>query len=153
MRYLQPQERSAYRVEWQAGKLLRQGKPYQTSLQKRADEPQTDAFVISLEGQFFAGAIQPGKFHHSSFLAGSDLLFAGEWETNQEGQIIKLTNRSGHYKPQSSHLLATLRTLQERGADLSKIELHEYSRNQIAIFSTAKLFMEKGLPNQRVRQP
>jgi hypothetical protein len=105
VRHLTVQERLSYRVECAAGKFLRQGRPYNTTLQKQPIEPQSDAFVISLEGQFLGGAIVPGKFHHSSFLAGGDVLFAGEWETDAAGKIQKISNRSGHYRPQLVHLL------------------------------------------------
>lgn len=155
--FLSKPERSFFVVECCEGKLLRRGKIYDTNEGKKVDEPKTDAFVISPDEELYASAIKAGKFHHSSFLHAGAVIFAGELETNSKGKIIKITNRSGHYKPQQQHLLQALRWFQKRGIDLSGIELHEHSisrPNELFIHSSAEKYLNScGIchPDQQIK--
>ena len=76
-------------------------------------------FVISPKGSLYAGKAALGKFHHSSFLAGGAVLSAGERQTNSQGFLTFVSNKSGHYKPKLSNILAGLSFFQGKGVDLS----------------------------------
>ena len=76
------------------------------------------AMAISLEGHLFVGHTGQTQHHHSSYLGGKSVLFAGGIDTNQTGQISKLDNGSGHYKPRKEDFIAAIRSLDELGADL-----------------------------------
>jgi hypothetical protein len=38
--------------------------------------------------------------HHADLVDGGNVFGAGEIFINQEGNIVRITNESGHYKPQ-----------------------------------------------------
>jgi hypothetical protein len=125
--YVGPNERSAWAVRIEAGKLFRNEKIYVSSENKTLFQSYLDAFVIAPDKTLFAGGIELKKFHHSSFLAGGATIFAGELETDASGNITKITNRSGHYRPQKEHLLQALELFREWKIDLARVHLTEYS--------------------------
>ena len=123
--YLGEGFRDRYRVQFQDGKLHRNGVLFDTANQKTGFSGWGSAiFVIGPDG-FYSGSHSVGEFHHSSFLSGGAVLGAGEIKTNSEGQIISISNKSGHYKPGKGELINTLKFLQDKAIDLSSIELQE----------------------------
>ena len=79
-------------------------------------------FVMSPGGRIYCHQHARGKFHHSSFLAGGDVAAAGELKVRQ-GELQKLTNKSGHYKPGLMQVYQVLQELKGRGFKLSKFGL------------------------------
>jgi Domain of unknown function (DUF4157) len=65
-------------------------------------------------------------WHHSSFLAGGDVIGAGEISTNAEGQIQRLTNGSGHYRPNTAALLNVMDRLEAGGANLDTARIRDF---------------------------
>lgn len=65
-------------------------------------------FVVSPDGQWFAGSHQVGKHHHSSFLGGGAVIAAGEMVCDA-GIVRFITGKSGHYKPSAENILAFVR--------------------------------------------
>jgi hypothetical protein len=63
--------------------------------------------------------------HHSSFLSGEDVLFAGELETRVDGTLESMSNESGHYLPGNKAAAYALAFFQENGVDLSLVEYKE----------------------------
>ena len=61
-----------------------------------------------------------GEFHHSSFLAGAPVSSAGEMLI-VDGQILEITNSSGHYRPDSRLAMQVVDQLKLLGADLSMV--------------------------------
>lgn len=59
------------------------------------------------------------KFNHSSFLSGDSVICGGTIATDKQGRITKISNMSGHYKPDSRNMLMAVQQLYESGADLS----------------------------------
>ena len=78
-------------------------------------------FVISPEKVLYAGETRKDKFHHSSFLAGGPVLGAGEIRVH-EGRLERVTNVSGHYRPDLKRHFNTLLFLAQRGVDLSRVK-------------------------------
>jgi len=74
----------------------------------------------------------PTEFHHSTFLNGVPVLCAGELEVSK-GQITRISNESGHYKPSKKQILQLLQQLQDQGVDLSKaivkVQPNQYTYN------------------------
>jgi hypothetical protein len=58
--------------------------------------------------------------HHSSVLAGKEVTGAGGFETDIVGNLTKVTNVSGHYKPGIAKLMQSVEKLLEQGALLDK---------------------------------
>lgn len=73
-------------------------------------------FVVSPEGEMYAGKHIEGEFHHSSFLAGGPVMAAGELVV-VNGEVRVITAKSGHYTPsrRNMHTLVT-RLVTLRGA-------------------------------------
>ena len=60
-------------------------------------------------------------FHHSSFLAGNPVACAGEIEVRR-GQLIGISNASGHYMPSAGHLYNCLKQIIKHTRGLLKIQ-------------------------------
>lgn len=60
------------------------------------------------------------SFNHSTFNAGKDVICAGTIKAN-DGQLTKITNASGHYKPSRQDLHNAVRFLSDAGIDLSRL--------------------------------
>ena len=68
-------------------------------------------WVMSEKGKLYVGNHVKGLLHHSSFLAGANVMCGGEmWARN--GKIVFLTAKSGHYNPGIEHLVWALRVLE-----------------------------------------
>ena len=84
-------------------------------------------FVADLNGQFyctFGEACPNGQvWHHSSFLSGQAVGFAGGI-TIADGYITEIDTMSGHYKPKPKQILWALQQLQGRyGVELTEVGL------------------------------
>lgn len=64
-------------------------------------------------------------FHHSSFFKGRPVACAGTMEI-KNGCIVEITLLSGHYKPNRKHMLTLLKSLQEKGVDLSQVRVKDH---------------------------
>lgn len=74
-------------------------------------------FVMSPTRNIYSASHKVGKFHHSSFLAGGPVLAAGEWAVNN-GKVVAITAKSGHYKPDEKMFYQMLLKLRRRGVSL-----------------------------------
>jgi hypothetical protein len=104
----------------------------------RFREPQLNCagYVLSLQGELFAGLHAPGSaaecmgknpFYHSSYMAGRDVLCAGRIFVKQ-GNLVGIDNASGHYKPSADHLRRAIRELDRQGVDLEELYCEDISR-------------------------
>lgn len=56
-------------------------------------------YVVDEFDNIYAAQVElPGSFNHSSFLAGKPVKCAGELRFN-DGKLVKINNKSGHYQP------------------------------------------------------
>lgn len=70
-------------------------------------------WVMDTKGNLYVSTRQyPGKFNHSSFLAGGEVLCAGEIVINN-GKITHINNQSGHYGPPREDLLKAINMLEQ----------------------------------------
>ena len=119
VKYLNETERLAYKITVKEdGKLYdAQGQLFDTAhaLSALGSVSGKAIFVMDSEGNFYASNHQPvGKFHHSSFLAGDSVAFAGELDVCA-GELRELTPRSGHYRPTSAQQTQALNRLSALG--------------------------------------
>ncbi len=63
-----------------------------------------------------------GRLHHSSLVAGGDVLFAGTIAF-MDGRVRHMSDSSGHYKPEPWRTRRIVRLLRDRGVDLSQMRL------------------------------
>lgn len=118
VKYLEPAERHNYQVTVADGVVTFNMQAFDTSeMDTRASGKGWAMFVLSHDGKLYSSSQVVDKFHHSSFLAGGNAASAGEWQV-RGGRIIKLKDKSGHYKPDSEMLYRMLIYLHGRGVDL-----------------------------------
>jgi RHS repeat-associated protein len=119
--YLDENQRLAYLVTSKDGLLYdAQGNLLDTgslsSLHSRGGAG-VGIFVMDEYGNIYVGSHEYGEFHHSSFLAGGDVAAAGEIVADN-GHVIGITDKSGHYKPDPEYSNQMLKELQDRGVDV-----------------------------------
>jgi hypothetical protein len=78
-------------------------------------------FVMNGHGDFYSESHKVGKFHHSSFLPGVPVASAGEISI-RAGKVVKVTSKSGHYRPTSLEMVQVLQELESNGVDLATVD-------------------------------
>jgi len=68
---------------------------------------------------------------HSSFLEGLPVQSAGTFKI-KSGNLTKIHNHSGHYAPQTRHLLKMYLTLESFGVNMSKVEVVDSDKLKLA---------------------
>jgi hypothetical protein len=67
-------------------------------------------FVLSPQGELYAGSHIEGKLHHSTFLAGGAVVAAGEMHV-VAGDVRAINSKSGHYCPSRRNMHAMVSRL------------------------------------------
>lgn len=84
-------------------------------------------WVVSESGKLYVGNHVKGMIHHSSFLAGADVMCGGEmWA--RHGKIQLLTAKSGHYNPGIEHLVWALKVLETCVDNFDDIKVMAWKR-------------------------
>lgn len=121
--YLTEAERQSYRIHIKDGKLYEaSGKLFDTrDASTHFSGAGRAIFVMSSTGELYASKVQDvGKFHHSSLLAGADVMAAGEMEV-EEGMLKLVTRKSGHYQPSGLGSWSLRKELQAKGVDTGNV--------------------------------
>lgn len=119
VKYMQSKaEQQKYKVHISEGKLYNSsGAPLDSPNELEG------IFVMDKSGNMY---YQPnpeiGVFHHTSFLAGDEVISAGQLRV-EKGKVKYLDNGSGHYKPEAVHHYQGIYNLIKSGADLSDAEV------------------------------
>jgi hypothetical protein len=99
-------------------------------------------WVISEKGKLYVGNHVKGMVHHSSFLAGADVMCGGEmWARN--GKIVFLTAKSGHYNPGIEHLSWALRVFEtciDNFDDIKVMAWNSYSNKLLLVAPRTSLW-------------
>jgi len=83
-------------------------------------------FVMDRHNQLFAGFKKTGCFHHSSFLQGAPVKMAGTISVNHHGELLAVSNASGHYQPTAEKVKFFLDALDVPEAFLKKLQVECY---------------------------
>lgn len=146
--YYDEAERKKHLIEIKDGKLVQNGVPFNTSGYK-AFYSSTDfaIFVMAPDDSIYAAQYSYGKIHHSSFLSGSSVKFSGELKTDEQGNIVQITNKSGHYWPGEDNLLLFLEVLCQKGVNLSQTQLKVLTPEGIEVtYDSAEQYLKnKGI--------
>lgn len=137
--YLSPEQLELHRVLFAGGRCwhwLSKGdcdRELETHLvnaytgQPSSNQLSWSPFVVSDRGEMFKDvglASHPNvRFHHSSFMAGEDVFFAGEIKIDNTGKVRGVSNLSGRYGPDANALVRCVRFLAEQKLDLSECEV------------------------------
>lgn len=124
--YLDEKQREQFRV------VIHDGKLYYIDTQNGFSLIPCDSigsleetiFVMNAQGDLFIHpAAVTGIIHHSSLLAGSPVMFAGQIQI-KDGKILQIDNLSGHYLPGERNILLGMNYLKTKNAlDDAQIKL------------------------------
>jgi hypothetical protein len=138
-------QQDATRITIAGGRMtLPDGKPLDTRLMVTAlTGPGTGIYVVSGEGHLHVAAHATGKRHHSSLLAGAAVACAGELKVSQ-GRLEWISNKSGHYRPEPTHLVQILRYFDlNYQLDLDSYDVEAYfGKNLSENYSTGTEFLK-----------
>jgi hypothetical protein len=116
-----PEDQEKTRVEFRGGKLFRSA----TSDEKGAAVDTAasvthqsgagfEIFAVDAKNEIHMASHKIGKYHHSSLLAGANVALAGEMKV-ENGKLVYLSNKSGHYVPSAESLVQLLHILEKDG--------------------------------------
>ncbi|XP_010047541.2 IQ domain-containing protein IQM1 [Eucalyptus grandis] len=117
IKYLGPNEREAYEVIIENGKLMYK----QRSELVNTMEGSKWIFVLSTSRALYVGKKEKGVFQHSSFLAGAAITAAGRLVAHN-GILEAIWPYSGHYHPTEENFKEFISFLEEHHVDLSNVK-------------------------------
>jgi len=122
-----PQDLKHYRLDFKEGRIVdATGKNLDTRSAAATNRNRIAGraiYVMDHYGNFYAtNNHKEGKFHHSSFLGGASVACAGEIEVH-DGIVKVITNKSGHYLPERSHLAQAVTSLQLHGVKVTSNQI------------------------------
>lgn len=117
---------------------------------KKRHKKGIEMYVMDYNGNFFMHKkIRPKVdqvgFNHSSLFNAGPISSVGFLHFNDVGEIIAIDNYSGHYKPSDAQIVSALHALQDKGIDLSKIDLYRRISPETTdkdIFNAEKWYIE-----------
>lgn len=153
---LNKEERKTYETKCVDGILQRNNEPFSTLEEMTAHSGKGWViFVIGPNGNLYSGSHLPGVFHHSSFLANSAIMAAGELKTDKNGKITHISSKSGHYKPVDKNDISMLRWFEGRGTNLKEISFNCFVSDGIGMSPSETMIAldylngQKPLPKKR----
>ena len=129
IKYLGPEERKAYEVVVENGRLFykHSGNPVESTRDAKW------IFVLSTSKTLYVGQKSKGTFQHSSFLAGGATLSAGRLVA-ENGVLKAVWPHSGHYLPTEENFQEFVSFLKENNVDLTDVK-----KNPIEDDETSKM--------------
>ena len=126
VRYLSAQERENYRVDIRGGKATDpSGAAFSTAgMFSHESGNGWGIFAMGFQNLLYVAEHAVGAFHHSSFFSGAPIKSAGEICVNN-GKVVGLTNKTGHYKAGPAELKAMLVVLRALGVNLATLAVSD----------------------------
>jgi hypothetical protein len=90
--------------------------------------------------QFFTSMPRINAVHHSSLVAGKDVVGAGEWIV-RKGMLRAISANSGHYRPTMNHLQQSVLALGAAWNSETKVMVYD-SKDKKWIYVPVKEFVE-----------
>ena len=122
--YLTNEERAPHRLSFYDKCCYLNDEIFDTgeSFSLHSDEPGLAIFTIGIDDEVYVNSHIKYKIHHSSEFAGGEVISAGELRA-ENGVIIEISNKSGHYSPKHREMMVMLEVFHEKLGDLSDIQL------------------------------
>ncbi|RLN24669.1 IQ domain-containing protein IQM1 [Panicum miliaceum] len=130
--YLGPNERAAYEVIVEEGRLLYK----QSGELVNTNEESKWIFVLSTSRSLYVGQKRKGKFQHSSFLSGAATTAAGRLVA-KEGVLKAIWPYSGHYLPTEENFREFIGFLEENSVDLADVKRCSVDDDEFPSFKKA----------------
>jgi hypothetical protein len=89
-------------------------------LLRKTIKPNTWIYVADTSFHLYIGIKQSGTFQHSSFMQGARIVSAGLIKI-KDGQVLKMSPLSGHYRPPAKNFKLFIHSLGEAGVDMSHV--------------------------------
>lgn len=114
VKYYTPMEKTAFEVTIKEGRLVDlNGQKANTLFDPDSMSFEHHLFIVDQQLRIFILPFEErGKFHHSSLSAGENILFAGTLGLHQ-GVLREISDKSGHYRPDTQQTLKVLKLLQK----------------------------------------
>ena len=130
--YLTEAERTTYEVTIRNGVLYDStGQRLNTHGGPTSTEPNSAIFVLSADGRLYVSSVHdPGRFHHSSLVAGAPVRAAGEVVV-VNGQIRSVIDKSGHYYPNRYMMRQLGVVLRDNGVNVDTVRFDSIMRRNI----------------------
>lgn len=124
VRYFSSVERAQHEIFIRGGKFYDvNGRELSSDFDAEALSFEDALLVIDRDFRMYVlNGEERGRLHHSSLVAGGDVLFAGTIAF-MDGRIRHMSDSSGHYKPEPWRTRQIVRLLHARGVDLSQMRL------------------------------
>ncbi len=145
--YFTPEERAKHRLMIRNGEFYHEGEKFDSSNLVAHGEEGYAAFTVNANGEisFFKHLCgkpdedQEGEIlFHSSMNAGSPVIAAGEFRI-ENGQLKEINTHSGHYRPSLFNVYRLLNHFQDKGVDLSNVEVLTFNKLPKEISKHCKL--------------
>ncbi len=124
--YLTPEARARHVLHVKDGKLVdANGKSLDPQLGGEGHEKRSGFAIYVMGGDgtvYVSFDHDQGKFHHSSLMAGGPVAGAGDM-TVIDGDLLEISNSSGHYRPPAESLARVTERLTEMGIDMSGVKV------------------------------
>ena len=137
--YLDQDGRKSYRVKFRGGTAMQNDKEFTTVDMKTVFSG--DGFgiwVMNDKGKMYSGSHVKGMMHHSSFLAGGDVMCGGEvYAAN--GKIRFLSAKTGHYQASMHNLMWVLNVLRVSVSNFDEINVLAWSGDNAMMVPASKL--------------
>lgn len=98
-------------------------------------------FVVSAEGTLHVSPHQVGKRHHSSLLAAAPVACAGELICSK-GRLVRISNKSGHYKPEPYYLAQVIRHFGQEGVNLDSFSVVTTDEDGKTEYPSGRVFLD-----------
>lgn len=121
--YLDRAGRRSHRLRFAAGTAMLNGVEFDTKEMQTVHSGRGFAiWVMSDKGRMYVGNHVKGMLHHSSFLAGADVMCGGEMMARM-GKITYLSAKTGHYRAGTEHMVWALGALEARVNNFDQIKV------------------------------
>ncbi|ECY7603715.1 TPA: hypothetical protein ACWV7F_004477 [Salmonella enterica subsp. enterica serovar Muenchen] len=152
VKYMNHEEREHYSIYISRGKFYNRNGMEFSTLNMESDRAGKGwgIYVRDAKNKIYINKHQRNVFHHSSFLAGGPILSAGELSINN-GILVGITNKSGHYKPDDENFLDMLAYLKTRGVNLCNVAACMKTTGCVQEFYNAEdIFINRSIVNSRL---
>lgn len=89
-------------------------------------------FVLTMDNKLYIarkGITEQGLIQHSSFSGGKPVRSCGLIEINDHGQVVKISNHSGHYHPKEEQVSHIMEYFQEFGISLDTLSVNIFTKS------------------------
>ncbi len=146
--YIPNTELTSFKVTFAYGEAINSGLKLTCEIDNRK-RYRPIALIIMPNNELYAATMNTAinekyRVQHSSLSSGGGVYFAAEAYA-KDGMFIRITDKSGHYKPNLRSFVYGLRLMRLAGANfsLTRIEVNSYDENKLRTFDLGDEFINR----------